>query len=187
MAMFHPHLLKDVTSLLVLTGFRATGKTAVGRCLAELVGFAFVDTDEEICQRLGCSVAEIVEQQGWKVFREQERQVLRDLPSWSQTVVAVGGGAILHHQEWQALRPYAWIVWLRTDFQTTLNRLSKEKRNQRPALYQHQDLSGETALLLAEREPLYRAGSDMLVDTEQQRPEELAVRLWQRWKELRPF
>jgi shikimate kinase len=156
--------------------------------LAELTGFAFVDSDQEICHHLHCSIAEVVEQQGWEFFREQERLFLKRIPSLQQTVVAVGGGAILHQQEWQALRPHAWIVWLRTDLSTTLARLKQDvqTRSQRPALHQNHDLAKESAHLLAQREPLYRAGSDTILDTEEQRPEDLAALLWQQWQHLKP-
>ena len=88
---------------IVLTGFRATGKTAVGKALARLTGFRFLDTDQELCERMGCSVTEAVRQHGWSYFREQEQTLLAELPCWQETIIATGGGAILHQNEWQEL------------------------------------------------------------------------------------
>ncbi len=164
---------------IVLTGFRATGKTAVGKILARLTNFQFLDTDQELCQRMGCSIAEAVQQQGWQYFREQERSLLNELPSWQKTIIATGGGAILHQEEWQELRQGSLVVWLRTDLATTLSRLSLDQKTaeQRPALNKQEEGQGPAkgiAAVLAEREPLYRAGSDLVLDTVGKSPEVLA-------------
>jgi shikimate kinase len=172
---------------IVLTGFRATGKTAVGKALARLTGFRFLDTDQELCQRMGYSVAEAVRQHGWPYFREQEQALLRELPSWQKTIIATGGGAFLHHNEWQELHRAAFVVWLRTDLATTLSRLALDQKTaeQRPALVggidrqeDGQNLAKEIAAMLADREPLYRAGSDLVLDTEEKTPEELAGEIY---------
>jgi shikimate kinase len=162
--------------LLVLTGFRATGKTAVGRCLARLCGYDFADTDALLTERIGCSVAEAVARHGWPHFREQERLLLTELAERRNTVLATGGGAILHQQEWQLLRKQALVIWLRTDLAATLARLRQDERSadQRPKLLTD-DLEAETAALLQEREPLYRAGSDVVIDTAGKAAEEVAL------------
>ncbi len=166
-----------MTQLIVLTGFRATGKTAVGRYLAQLCGWDFLDTDAELTARLGCPITELIKQQGWAGFREEERLLLRDLPERKKTVIATGGGAILHQEEWELLRCAALVVWLRTDLASTLLRLRHDRNTagQRPLLNNMgEDLETETASLLAEREPLYQAGSDLVLDTTGKAPEELA-------------
>lgn len=164
--------------LIVLTGFRATGKTAVGRLLAQLCGYEFADTDAMLIKRMGCSIAEAIARHGWQYFREQERHLLVELTSWRNTVIATGGGAILHQQEWELLRKQAFVIWLRTDLATTLARMRQDENTveQRPRLSnQGNNLEIETAALLAEREPLYRAGSDVVVETENCTPEMLAT------------
>uniref|UniRef100_UPI004056E16E shikimate kinase n=1 Tax=Candidatus Electronema sp. TaxID=2698783 RepID=UPI004056E16E len=178
--------LRSLPSLLVLTGFRATGKTAVGRHLARLCGYDFADTDALLAERMGCSVAEAVERHGWPHFREQERQLLAELVSRRNTVLATGGGAILHQQEWQLLRQQALVIWLRTDLATTLARLWQDEHTagQRPRLLgQADDLEAETAALLQEREPLYRAGSDLVIETGGRTAEEVTRKLFFRLTE----
>ena len=170
-------------SRIVLTGFRATGKTAVGRHLAALTGFRFLDTDQEITARMGCSIAEAVRQHGWPYFREHERALLRELPLQRKTVIATGGGAVLHRREWQELHDCSFVVWLRTDPAATLSRLCRDTKtaSQRPSLADHesgQDSAMEIAALLAEREPLYRTGSDRVMETERRTPEELAEKIY---------
>ncbi|CAK8719363.1 Shikimate kinase [Candidatus Electronema aureum] len=167
------------TGLIVLTGFRATGKTAVGRLLAQLCGYEFADTDAMLIKRMGCSIAEAIAQQGWQYFREQERLLLVELASWRNTVIATGGGAILHQQEWELLRKQAFVIWLRTELASTLARLRQDENTagQRPALpcqASGQGLEAETAALLAEREPLYQAGSDVVVETAERTAGEVA-------------
>ena len=169
---------------IILTGFRATGKTAVGQALARLTGFRFLDTDQEISQRMGCSIAESVRQHGWQLFREQERALLGELSSCQKTIIATGGGAILHHEEWQKLRQDALVIWLRTDLATTLSRLALDQKTaeQRPALKKQEERQGpaeEIAAVLAEREPLYRDGSDLLLNTQEKTPEELAGKIYE--------
>lgn len=155
--------------LIVLTGFRATGKTAVGQHLARLSGYDFADTDALFVQRSGCSIAEVVAASGWAYFRKQEQLLLTELASWQKTVLATGGGAILHQREWELLRRQAFVIWLRTDLATTLARLRQDAGNtgQRPCLKgQTDDVERETAAALKEREPLYQAGSDLVIDTD---------------------
>ena len=172
--------------LVVLTGFRATGKTSVGRKLAHLSGYRFVDTDAMIVKRLGCSVAESVKQHGWQVFRQLEEQVLLECAALKKTVLATGGGAIMHHRAWQLLREHGTVIWLKADPATLLLRLHNDPNSsgQRPSLRSTtsgvQGPAEETAALLAEREPLYRAGSDLAVDTQGITPDTVAASIFQK-------
>ncbi len=176
--------LQPIPSLIVLTGFRATGKTAVGRRLADLLAYRFIDTDDVVVDRLGCSIAESVRLDGWQPFRDMERQVLQQLATETNTVIATGGGAVLHTQAWEELRAHAFVVWLRAETETILSRLRQDKKTkkQRPAL-SDQNRETEIPALLAEREPLYLAGSSLMVDTDNQTPVELAALIFQEMSE----
>jgi shikimate kinase len=79
----------------VLTGFMATGKSTVGRALAERLGWRFVDTDEQIVARCGRSVAEIFARDGEAAFRRLEAQIARELAAESGCVIATGGRLML--------------------------------------------------------------------------------------------
>ena len=181
--MFNPkqhHDLRRSRPLVVLTGFRATGKTAVGRILAELLGYRFIDTDEVITSRLGCSIAESVERDGWQPFRDLEQKVLKELAGEKNAVIASGGGAVLHREAWQQLHNQAFVIWLRADVATILSRLGADEKTalQRPSL-SGQALETEISTLLVKREPMYRAGSDMILDTENSTPKVLAATVFQ--------
>ncbi len=163
---------------ILLTGFRATGKTQVGRILAEKLGSDFIDTDHEICDRCQMSVAEMVSQYGWQYFREKERQLLEELSKATRLVVAVGGGAIEHDTVWKRLKEHFFIVWLQADIETIENRMASDEQSthQRPALTDSKPLD-EIRQLLESRIPLYEAGSDIAFDTTVASPEILAEKI----------
>lgn len=159
---------------IILTGFRATGKTAVGAMLAERLGLDFIDTDAELVAALGTPIAEYVRRCGWSFFRQQERSLLARLAGTKRAVIATGGGAILHDDEWNALRKNSLVVWLRADVETIRRRL----RHDEATAHQRPSLTGagsgdEVDEVLQNREPRYRAGSDMIIDTVPLAPEEI--------------
>ncbi|RUM34298.1 MAG: shikimate kinase [Desulfobulbus sp.] len=170
---------KKQASCIVLTGFRATGKTAVGRLLAELLGYHFIDTDEEVVKRLGCSIRHSVERFGWQPFRNLEQQLLAELCGCKKTVLATGGGAVLHREAWRKLSKTSFVVWLQAETATIMTRLEGDSKTpaQRPSLVGG-DLKKEITKMLKERTPLYRSGSDMHMSTENTTPAELASTLY---------
>jgi len=159
---------------IILTGFRGTGKSVVGREIAELTGFIFIDTDDTLEIELGCTVCEYVRRAGWPAFREQERQLLARLVGVRQAVIATGGGAIMHQAEWQGLRQNSRVIWLRATAATIRQRLDQdcETATQRPSLTGCDPLA-EIAVVLAEREPFYLEGSDVSIDTDGRTQEEI--------------
>lgn len=171
--------MKKKLSNIVLTGFRATGKSTVGKMIAQRLGYAYLDTDREICRQLGATVTEIVEQHGWGYFREAEARVLDQLCAASHTVIATGGGAIEHQAHWQRLRDVSYVVWLDADAVTIKKRIASDpvSAHQRPRLSAGPPVEDETDKLLQRRTPLYSAGSDLCLDTVLYTPEELAAAL----------
>ena len=156
---------------IVLTGFRATGKSSVGRLLAQKMGYAFIDTDSLLCKRLGAPIAEIVARHGWAFFREAERRLLMEVPEMVQTVLATGGGAIEQQEEWHQLRDCGYIVWLDADVETIRQRMGGDPHSalQRPSLTGG-SAGDEIEELLRKRTPLYSAGSDLRLDTAGKEP-----------------
>lgn len=171
---------------IVLTGFRATGKTSVGKALATKLGYAFSDTDRLLCERLHAPIADIVARHGWPFFRQAEAQLLRELASMTHTVLATGGGAIQHHAEWSLLRTHSYVVWLDADLATISKRIAADAASaaQRPALVQGLAAHDEIETLLEQRRPLYAAGSDLRLDTANDDPETLAERIVEQLKRM---
>lgn len=149
-----------------LIGFRAVGKTTVGRNLASLLGFSFADTDALICEKKGMSVDGIVQAEGWDGFRRCEQEVLQDMHTRSRCVIATGGGAILHRHLWPMLKEQGLVVWLTADPDILCQRIQADAltSGQRPSLT-GAGVCAEVREILAIRDPLYRETADVVVDT----------------------
>ncbi len=111
---------------IVLTGFMASGKSVVGKALAEKLGREFIDSDTAIEEKCGMTIPEIFEKQGEKYFRNVEKEVIAELSLKSRSVIATGGGAVLDSDNIEALRKNATIVNLEPNDAVIRNRLSKD-------------------------------------------------------------
>lgn len=150
---------------IILTGYRATGKSSVGKILAVELGFDFVDMDKVLEERHG-KISELVAEKGWGFFRAREKELLTELVAVTGKVIATGGGAIMHEEEWQQLKKSGMVIWLTSDIKSICDRLSVDPatEGQRPSLT-GTDIKEEAAAVLAEREPLYRKGSHLEIDS----------------------
>ena len=112
----------------VLCGMPSSGKTTVGKILADNLGKSFVDTDAEIYKKTGRTPAEIIEQDGEKIFRDIETEIIKEVSRVSGAVIATGGGAVLREENVCALKANGVIFYLKRDLSllTAANRpLSK--------------------------------------------------------------
>jgi shikimate kinase len=160
----------EVPTRVVLVGFMGAGKTAVGACLAERLGYQFEDMDGRIEKRTGRTITALFEEQGEEAFREEERREAAALAHLDRRVVAAGGGAFVQPRTRGLLQEGALTVWLRCDLETLLGRIPDD--GARP-------LAGNRAImraLLAEREPSYRQ-ADVAVDTSGATPHEVVDRI----------
>ncbi|MBA4422509.1 MAG: shikimate kinase [Syntrophus sp. (in: bacteria)] len=151
---------------IILTGYRCTGKTSVGRRLAERMGLTFYDTDELVERQTQRTIPQIVAEQGWQAFREAETAVIRDLSGADHSVIALGGGAVLDIRNVESLKKNGFFVWLFAAAETIAARMEKDVAvgAERPSLTGKPSVS-ETDAIMAEREPLYRSLADLAVDT----------------------
>lgn len=159
---------------IVLTGYRASGKSLIGGLLAQELDLLFFDTDAVLGKRLGGTIQEIVHRHGWDVFRCAERALLVELATMEDLVVATGGGAIEHQAEWHNLRPHAHVIWLDADPAILCGRMHNDiqTETQRPRLTSKSFLA-EIEEVMARRNPLYQAGSDLRVDSSNKTPDEV--------------
>ena len=150
----------------VLIGYRACGKTTVGRALAERMGRPFLDTDALIRERAGKSIRELVTAGGWPAFRRAERACIRQIAHRDNLVISLGGGAVLDRRNVADLKRRGVFFWLTADAATIRKRLEQapESKDQRPSL-SGGDAGAEIESLLREREPVYRGVADGVVDT----------------------
>lgn len=100
---------------IVLTGMPGCGKSTVGK-LIDVDGFTFVDTDEEIEKRCGCSIKELIESKGEKYFRDLETQVIKDVSLKGSQIISTGGGAVLRPENINALKRNGKIFFIDADF-----------------------------------------------------------------------
>ena len=152
---------------LFLIGYRCTGKTAVGRCLADKLGWSFIDTDSLIVQQQKMSIREIVGAHGWENFRQMESDILKTVCDSKMQVVATGGGIVLNEQNVKLMRKNGCIIWLRAEPETIKNRMCQDEDSMdfRPALTLNDSLS-EIEETLQLRKPLYQKAMDLFVDTD---------------------
>jgi len=154
-----------------LIGPMGAGKTTIGRQLAQQLRKTFVDVDHEIESRTGVSIPTIFDIEGEAGFRQRESQVLVDLASGHDLVMATGGGAVLREENRAALRDHGTVVYLRADLDILFERTRRDRN--RPLL-QTADPRGKIAALLAEREPVYLELADVVVETGQRPPTSVA-------------
>ena len=149
----------------MLVGLMGTGKSTVGRALAERLGRRFVDTDAVIVERSGTSVADLFADAGEAAFRAVEADVLADaLAAADPSVISAGGGAVVTPANRTRLTDTAvTVVWLRAA-PTFLASLSLSTR-QRPLLQDGDPVEVFTRLE-RERMPLYAEVADVVVDIE---------------------
>lgn len=162
----------------VLIGYRGTGKTTVARLLADRLGSTAIDADDRIEESAGCTIREIFERDGEARFREIEEEVLLQLSGSVGIVLAIGGGAVLRETNRKVLSRLGNVVWLTAEVDTVLERTRGDRTtaSRRPNLTAAGGRE-EVECLLAEREPLYRACADFVVDTSGQTPQEVADRI----------
>jgi 3-dehydroquinate synthase len=159
---------------IVLTGFMATGKTSVGKVLAQLLDYPLIDTDELIVEREGMPISQIFKEKGESYFRDVERAVIRDVSDTGAAIISPGGGAIKDKRNVDTLGHGGIIICLQAEPEVILKRVESEK-GIRPLL-DVEDSLRRIKEILKEREHLY-AQADMMIDTSTLTPENVAQRI----------
>ncbi len=154
----------------MIIGFMGTGKTTVGRLLAERLGRRFVDLDDAIGARAGRSIADIFREGGEVAFRKLELEALRQALAEPEVVLATGGGAACREPNLSMMLAAAKVVALSAPPEEILRRTGR--RSGRPLLDGAADPLAAARDLLEEREPFY-ARAHIRVDTVNKRPEEV--------------
>lgn len=152
---------------LYLIGYRCTGKTTVGRHLADELGWTFTDADEALEKAAGRSVSDIVRTDGWQAFRDLETEVLTQLADYTYMVVATGGGVVLRPENVMLMQETGHLIWLTASPGTILSRMTGDPNTERlrPSLTD-QSIRDEVLLTLSERLPLYQDAADDIIDTD---------------------
>lgn len=141
---------------LILIGMPGSGKSSIGRVLAERLGREFVDCDAEIVRRVRLSIPDIFARRGERGFRDMESEVVAEVCREKGRVIATGGGAILREQNVRAMRQNGVVIMV----ERALNDLPMDGR---PLSSSQQALIDMWKV----REPKYRAAADKAIDNNQ--------------------
>jgi shikimate kinase len=153
-----------VSSNLALFGMMGAGKSTVGHEVARRLGRAFADTDDEIVRWTGRSIPEIFAAEGEAAFRRYEAQVVRELATYHDLVIALGGGAVLSDDNVADLALTSVLVELRASRDTLVERLRAEAEG-RPLLA-GEDLADRIGRVLADRAGRYAEVADVTLDAD---------------------
>jgi len=147
---------------IALVGLPGAGKSAVGRRLAQRLQLPYVDSDQLIEERIGCSIREFFEREGEARFRDIEQQVIFQLAAEPEGVVSTGGGSVLREANRQQLRSKFHVIYLRSSPEDVFRRLRHDVK--RPLL-QVADPLGRLRELHEARDPLYTETAHDVVET----------------------
>jgi len=147
---------------ITFVGLPGSGKTTIGRQLARRLGLPFVDSDQVIEERLGCSIREYFAREGEDAFRDVEQAVLDDLSRHHHGVLSTGGGAVLREANRRHLHERGHVIYLRTSPEDVFRRVRHDTG--RPLL-QVDDPLGRLRSLYEARDALYRETAHFVLET----------------------
>ncbi|MGE5588947.1 MAG: 3-dehydroquinate synthase [Clostridia bacterium] len=171
----------------ILVGFMGAGKSSVGAFLAGLLGTAHLDTDALIEAEAGTTISEIFRTRGEAWFRRLEARAVRRVSLLNNTVISVGGGALMDKRNADTLRRAGILVWLRASPESVVARLQAggaQGAHTRPVLAGNAGIE-RVRSLMSMREDGYRQ-AHITVDTDGKRPDEIARQLaWELARHIR--
>lgn len=150
------------TRNVILVGPMGAGKSTIGRHLAGILNYDFVDSDQEIESRTGADIPWIFDVEGEAGFRKREVAVIDELCRREGIVLATGGGAITQDANRQVMGARGVVVYLRTTIEQQLTRTARDRN--RPLL-QTDEPRLVLERLMAERAPLYESVADITIET----------------------
>jgi shikimate kinase len=148
---------------IVLLGYRGTGKTSVGKKLAEKLDRRFTGTDELIIKKAGMSIPKIVDNYGWDVFRNIESEVVKEVSKKDNWIIDTGGGVVLRRINVKNLKKKGMLILLKADIKTIINRIKHDK--ERPSLSGRKSFIEEVEEVLKQRSKKYEEAADYTIDT----------------------
>ena len=154
---------------ILLTGFMGAGKTTVGKKLSKRLGYFFIDTDREIENEQGCTISEIFKYGGEICFRDLETNMLQQLQSKQNLVIATGGGMVMRQENRNLMQNLGTRVYLKVGLEELIRRLKKDKK--RPLLQEARPIERITEML-EQRKSIYEE-AECIVDTTDLSPQQM--------------
>ena len=142
----------------ILIGMPGTGKSVVGRALAERLGYTFIDADDVIVETAGKTLPEILRTDGLDTFLEIEARVGETM-EYENTVIATGGSMVLYEKAMEHLKENGVVVWLETPLSQINDRMPDDLTDRGIAAPQGMTIRQ----IYEQREPLYAKYADLIV------------------------
>ena len=142
----------------ILIGMPGTGKSVVGRALAERLGYTFIDADDVIVETAGKTLPEILRTDGLDTFLEIEARVGETM-EYENTVIATGGSMVLYEKAMEHLKENGVVVWLETPLSQISDRMPDDLTDRGIAAPQGMTIRQ----IYEQREPLYAKYADLIV------------------------
>lgn len=165
---------------IILTGFMGTGKTTVGKIIAEKLKFSFIDIDALIEKAIGMKISEIFSEFGESRFREIETEMVKLITKKNSLVISTGGGVVLREENMYYLKKSGIVFCLTASENTILNRVKNCKDRPLLLVDNPQERIRE---LMDRRKPFYEK-ADFIIDTERISAEEVAEKIIKEYKRL---
>jgi len=151
---------------IVLIGFRGTGKSTVGKLLANRLKRDFVDTDEYIERTTGKTIKDIFEEEGEEGFRKTEAETIVKLSKMDNKIIAAGGGVVLRDENVKNLKSNGFLILLEATPEIIHDRIRQDEKTtqQRPSLTNKNSFD-EIKHLIDKRQPLYENAANYTINT----------------------
>lgn len=164
-----------------LIGFMASGKTTVGKLLAEKLSWQFIDLDEVIEKNMGKKISEIFENFGEKFFRELEHKELMNIKDLKKVVVSVGGGLPVFNNNMEIMKETGFTVFLNVNDDILLERLKdRYECEKRPLAF---SLNDEELKELLRKRKEYYIKAHLEIECDYKMPENIALEIVERYSE----
>ena len=158
-----------MTKNIVLIGLMGSGKTTIGRKLAEKSGMKFVDTDELIVQKAGKSIKLIFAEEGELFFRDLESEIIEEVSRQENLVISTGGGAVLRDENTDNLKQNGVLFYLYAPAEELFERIKND--TERPLINTANPV--ETLKIIQERREVLYNQADFKINTCEKTPEEV--------------
>lgn len=162
-----------IKNTIFLTGFMGSGKSTVGKSLAGLLGYPFVDLDDLIVQHEHRPIAEIFATDGEQYFRDCESTVVQELPKHQAAIYATGGGLVVRDENRHQMASLGKVVYLKASWPVLKQRLQQSV--ERPLVNSSKDW-GNVKDLLSQRQ-IYYEQADLVIETNGLTPLQIAQKI----------
>ena len=148
---------------IILIGYRGTGKSSIGKTLAEKLNRHLISMDEVIVKKGKQSIPDMVAEHGWGYFRNLESEVAAEVAKKDNCIIDCGGGVILRDENVKNLKTKGKFFLLKADIDTIISRIQGDVN--RPSLKKGMTFREEQEKVLKERAPKYQTAADVEIDT----------------------